>query len=140
MGRISGPACLAIGLPGTTACCEDGEVTYAAWGWAFIGVGALVATATSFSLLASREPQRAAQRGGAGQHKQTGAGITVARSDLWWRLGWSLPIMSTGLLLVTYAFWARAVTFVLLTVIAAAWLSSLIRRRRQNRPSENGSL
>jgi hypothetical protein len=103
-------------------------------GWAFFGLGALLAAANSFSLLAGLHPERAARRGGPGYHKRTAqAGGSVARSELRSRLSWNLYVMALGLTFVTgYAFWSEVVLYVVVTVWAAGWLASWVRRRRQN--------
>jgi hypothetical protein len=103
-------------------------------GWALIGVGALRAAVNSFFLLASLHPERAAQRGGLGYHKRTAeAGSSVARSQLRFRLFWGLYFVTFGLTVVTgNAFWSQVVLYVVVTVGAAVWLASLVRRRRQN--------
>jgi hypothetical protein len=125
-----------LGLPGTTACCEDGQVTWEQdCGWAFIGVGALLGAVNSFSLLASLHPERAAQRGGPGYHKRTArAGSSVARSELRSRLSWNLYVVALGLTLVTdYAVWSEVVLYAAVTAVAAVRLAAWGRRRRQRR-------
>jgi hypothetical protein len=111
-------------------------------GWAFIGVGVLLAAVNSFSLLASLHPERAAQRGGPGYHKRTAAaGSSVARSELRSRLSWNLYMVALGLTFVTeYAFWSQVVLYVVVTVMAAGWLASSVRRRRQNQLRKSNSL
>ena len=112
------------------------------FGWAFIGVGALSTAVPSVSLLAGRDPERAArraaQRGGPGYHKRTAAaGSSVARSELWSRLRLGLNAMAFGLVLVTdAALWARALLFVVATVGLASWAW----RWRQNHLSKSNSV
>jgi hypothetical protein len=110
-------------------------------GWAIIGAGALRATVNSFFLLASRHPERAAQRGGPGYHKRTAeAGSSVARSELWSRLLWGLYFVAVGLTIVTKnAFWSEVVFWVVVPVGVAVWLAPWLRRRLQNQPRKNNS-
>jgi len=98
-------------------------------------VGSLRAAVNAHFLLASLHPERAAERGGPGYHKRTAAARSpVARSELRFRLFWGLYFVAFGLTLVAKsAVWSQVVLFVLLAVAAAVWLTSFVRRRRQNR-------
>jgi hypothetical protein len=89
---------------------------------------------TSVSLLAGLHPERAAQRGGPGYHKRPAAARSaVARSELRSGLFWSLYPVAFALTLATdEAFWSQVVLYVFLTVGAAVWIASFVRRRRQN--------
>ena len=111
-------------------------------GWAFIGFGALRAAVNSYLLLASLHPERAAQRGGPGYHKRSAeAGSSVAGSQLWSRLLWCLYFVAFGLMDVTNnALWSQVVFYAVVSVGATAWLTSLVRRRRQNQLRKINSL
>ena len=110
-------------------------------GWALVGAGALRATVNSFFLLARRHPERAAQRGGPGYHKRTAeAGSSVARPVLWSRLLWGLYFVAVGLTIATKnAFWSEVVFSAVTTVVAAAGLTFLVRRRRQRQLRKSNS-
>jgi hypothetical protein len=104
-------------------------------GWAFFGLGALLAAVNSFSLLASLHPERAARRGGPGYHKRlVQAGSSVARSELRHRLSLNLYMIALGLTFVTgYAFWSEVVLSVAVTAVVAVWLAPRVRRWLQRR-------
>jgi hypothetical protein len=112
-----------------------------ALGWSIIAMGALRASVNAFLLLASLRPERAAQRGGPGYHKRTAeGGSSVARSQRRSSLLWGLYFVTFGLTTVTnQALWSQVVFYVALTVAAALWLASFVRRRRQNQVRKSNS-